>query len=150
MGLESSKAVHHIRVCEAAQHATAASKIEFIAWSRNVAGEGRWRRREGQSSRRQEKGILLDGDRTSDVVVDLPHELTFLEVETALPKLSPLPVSGGSGLVFGVVKSDWGGGLIHGVTDLGLGKTCCYSRRRHRWSLCSAPARQKMRTMSTS
>ncbi|KAK4235496.1 anaphase-promoting complex subunit 4 [Achaetomium macrosporum] len=95
MGLESSKTVHHIRVCEAVQ-AASASKIKFIAWSRNVTGEGRWRRREGKS-RRREKGILLDADRTSDVVVDLPHELTFLEVETALPKLSPLPVSGGSG-----------------------------------------------------
>ncbi|KAJ8125266.1 hypothetical protein O1611_g8373 [Lasiodiplodia mahajangana] len=28
---------------------------------------------------------------------DLPRELTFLEIETALPKLSPLPASGGSG-----------------------------------------------------
>ncbi|KAL2125954.1 hypothetical protein VTI74DRAFT_2149 [Chaetomium olivicolor] len=40
--------------------------------------------------------MQLDGD-SGDVAVDLPHELTFLEIETALPKLSPLPVSGGSG-----------------------------------------------------
>ncbi|KAK4106231.1 hypothetical protein N658DRAFT_490835 [Parathielavia hyrcaniae] len=44
-----------------------------------------------------EMRVLLDGERTSDAAVDLPHELMFLEVETALPKLSPLPVSGGSG-----------------------------------------------------
>jgi anaphase-promoting complex subunit 4 len=30
-------------------------------------------------------------------VLNLPSELTFIEVDTALPKLSPLPVSGGSG-----------------------------------------------------
>jgi len=30
-------------------------------------------------------------------LLDLPHELKFLDVETALPKISPLPLSGGSG-----------------------------------------------------
>jgi anaphase-promoting complex subunit 4 len=92
MGLESSKAVHHIRVYEAG---AAPAKIGFIGWSRNVTGEAKKRRRmQGKGSGRD---ILLDGDRTGDVALDLPHELTFLEVETALPKLSPLPVSGGSG-----------------------------------------------------
>ena len=38
----------------------------------------------------------LDSNEKMDLV-DLPHELTFLEVDTALPKISPLPVSGGSG-----------------------------------------------------
>jgi anaphase-promoting complex subunit 4 len=111
MGLESSKAVHHIRVCDthseqapaasaALSPGEAAGKIEFIAWSRNVAGE-RARRKE-RKMRRMQRGaddlrMLLDGDRTGDVAADLPHELTFLEIETALPKLSPLPVSGGSG-----------------------------------------------------
>ncbi|KAL8328790.1 hypothetical protein RB597_004515 [Gaeumannomyces tritici] len=42
---------------------------------------------------------VLDGvapDERSDML-DLPREVTFLDVETSLPKLSPLPVSGGTG-----------------------------------------------------
>lgn len=100
MGLESSKAVHHIRVRDAAgsQPSPSPPRIEFVAWSRNVTGEARRRRRrQARQARVPERSILLDGDRRGDVVLDLPHELTFLEVETALPKLSPLPVSGGSG-----------------------------------------------------
>jgi anaphase-promoting complex subunit 4 len=86
-GLESSKAVHHIRVCEAAD-----AKIDFIAWSRNVTGK----RSPGRNplDALPPHGVSLD-DRKS--LADLPHELTFLEIETALPKISPLPVSGGSG-----------------------------------------------------
>jgi anaphase-promoting complex subunit 4 len=98
MGLESSKAVHHIRVFEG-DGGEAAGRIEFIAWERNVTGEGR-RRREREKKKEKlgsERRILLDGERTGDVASDLPHELMFLEVETSLPKLSPLPVSGGSG-----------------------------------------------------
>ncbi|KAK3357076.1 anaphase-promoting complex, cyclosome, subunit 4-domain-containing protein [Lasiosphaeria hispida] len=87
VGLESSKAVHHIRVCDGA-----AAKIDFIGWSRNVAGRRPARR--GLSSKLQSWDILLDDKKD---IQDLPHELTFLEVETALPKISPLPVSGGSG-----------------------------------------------------
>ncbi|KAK0623214.1 anaphase-promoting complex component Cut20/Apc4 [Immersiella caudata] len=86
-GLESSKAVHHIRVCEAAD-----AKIDFIAWSRNVTGK--------RSGVRIPLGALPWRDIDLGEVkslVDLPHELTFLEVETALPKISPLPVSGGLG-----------------------------------------------------
>ncbi|KAL2024645.1 hypothetical protein VTK56DRAFT_6846 [Thermocarpiscus australiensis] len=104
MGLESSKAVHHIRVCESAVAASggAPSKIQFIAWSRNVTGDGSRRRRRARrdqlgASPETRRMMLLDGDRRGDLELDLPHELTFLEVETALPKLSPLPVSGGSG-----------------------------------------------------
>ncbi|KXX79069.1 Anaphase-promoting complex subunit 4 [Madurella mycetomatis] len=95
MGLESSKAVHHIRVYDSNASTPGEAKIGFISWSRNVTGESKRRRKGGP--RRPERGVLLDGERTGDVALDLPHELTFLEVETALPKLSPLPVSGGSG-----------------------------------------------------
>lgn len=94
MGLESSKAVHHIRVYDSNASTPGAAKIGFISWSRNVTGESK--RRKG-GPRRPERGVQLDGERMGDVTLDLPHELTFLEVETALPKLSPLPVSGGSG-----------------------------------------------------
>jgi len=89
VGLESSKAVHHIRVGNGA-----ASKIEYIAWSRNQT-----RRRSAEPSSTSQlpsRNILLDEEKD---LLDLPHELEFLDVETALPKLSPLPVSGGSGYV---------------------------------------------------
>jgi len=87
LGLESSKAVHHIRVCN-----DASSSVNFIAWSRNVTGRRLSTAR--PCSKLQSQLIALDGTKS---LIDLPHELTFLEVETALPKISPLPVSGGSG-----------------------------------------------------
>jgi anaphase-promoting complex subunit 4 len=92
MGLESSKAVHVIRVSGGGDEG---GKIGFIACGRNATGESRRRRRVKKGD--QDRRLLLDGEHTGDVAVDLPRELTFLEVETALPKLSPLPVSGGSG-----------------------------------------------------
>lgn len=92
MGLETNKAVHQIHVCERGQ-----SRITCIGWARNHLG----------------KRVDLDSSPSSmpwdDIIshdlfpsgkkaaVDLPRELTFLEVETALPKLSPLPILGGSG-----------------------------------------------------
>jgi anaphase-promoting complex subunit 4 len=90
MALENSKAVHHISVSQA--------KISHIAWSRNYIG----RRAPKRSSPAPEGSWdrllsgALDVEHNQDLL-DLPHELTFLEVETALPKISPLPVSGGSG-----------------------------------------------------
>jgi anaphase-promoting complex subunit 4 len=104
VGLESSKAVHHIRVVGGRDGgggggggaAAAGGKIGFIAWGRNATGESQ--RRDGRLGKggEQERRILLDGERTGDVAVDLPRELVFLEAETSLPKLSPLP-AGGSG-----------------------------------------------------
>lgn len=88
IGLESSKAVYHIRVCEAGSSA----KIDFIAWSRNTMGRESSDR--PSSTRLRSHDIFPDEKRN---LLDLPHELTFLELETALPKISPLPVSGGSG-----------------------------------------------------
>ncbi|KAK3333189.1 anaphase-promoting complex, cyclosome, subunit 4-domain-containing protein [Cercophora scortea] len=88
VGLESSKAVHHIRVGDGES-----SKINFIGWSRNVTGD---RRAATWSSTSRLPSRTIDLDETTDIL-DLPHELTFLEIETALPKISPLPVSGGSG-----------------------------------------------------
>ena len=88
VGLESSKAVYHIRVCEAGSSA----KVDFIAWSRNAMGRRSTAR--PSSDRLTARDIFPDEKRN---LLDLPHELTFLEIETALPKISPLPVSGGSG-----------------------------------------------------
>jgi anaphase-promoting complex subunit 4 len=91
VGLENSKAVHQIHVTD-----DSSAGIQFIAWSRNHTG----RRARGRSPATSEDWRQLLGDLQLDdkkEVLDLPHELTFLEVDTALPKLSPLPVSGGSG-----------------------------------------------------
>jgi anaphase-promoting complex subunit 4 len=99
VGLESSKAVHQIRVVSGDGGGDGAAKIGLIAWGRNVTGENRERKGGyGNGERQERRRILLDGERTGDVAVDLPRELVFLEVETALPKLSPLP-AGGSGYV---------------------------------------------------
>ncbi|RYP77702.1 hypothetical protein DL770_007048 [Monosporascus sp. CRB-9-2] len=92
MGLESSKAVHQMTVCD-----PTTSQITCIGWARNHAG----RRSNAQSdpSVLAWKDLASRGLDSDDVknISDLPRDLTFLEVETALPKISPLPVSGGSG-----------------------------------------------------
>jgi anaphase-promoting complex subunit 4 len=92
MGLETNKAVHQVPVCEAGK-----AKITCIGWSRNCVG-----RRPGaakSSSILTWEHLASKGIDASDknFVSDLPRELTFLEVETSLPKISPLPASGGSG-----------------------------------------------------
>ncbi|KAK6218723.1 hypothetical protein LQW54_002646 [Pestalotiopsis sp. IQ-011] len=91
MGLEGSKAVHLISVCQAGK-----AKITCIGWARNRTG-----RRGPQPAKPGTpwETLSLDGLKISenDKKSDLPRELTFLEVETALPKLSPLPASGGFG-----------------------------------------------------
>ena len=91
MGLESNKAAHSIRIPEAADAA-----ITHVTWSRSRLG------------RRKPVVPKQDGNPWQDVLArelkldpegggaDLPRELTFLEVDTALPKLSPLP-SGSAG-----------------------------------------------------
>ncbi|KAI1144389.1 anaphase-promoting complex, cyclosome, subunit 4-domain-containing protein [Hypoxylon sp. FL0543] len=92
MGLESNKAVHQIPICEAGK-----SQITCIGWARNNAG-----RKSGSTSTASSvpweelvsHDLFPSGRKAT---TDLPRELTFLEVETALPKLSPLPASGGSG-----------------------------------------------------
>ncbi|RYO87821.1 hypothetical protein DL766_000724 [Monosporascus sp. MC13-8B] len=72
-------------------------QITCIGWARNRAGR--------RSNAQSDPSILawedlasrgLDSDDVKNIS-DLPRDLTFLEVETALPKISPLPVSGGSG-----------------------------------------------------
>ncbi|KAI0395355.1 anaphase-promoting complex, cyclosome, subunit 4-domain-containing protein [Xylariaceae sp. FL0594] len=92
MGLETSKAVHQMTICEAGK-----ARITSIAWAQNLAGK-RPASAAGSHIRTWEQlasdGLDLHPRRS---VVDLPRELTFLEIETALPKISPLPVSGGSG-----------------------------------------------------
>ncbi|KAL2141101.1 hypothetical protein VTI28DRAFT_2791 [Corynascus sepedonium] len=107
MGLEGNKAVHQYKVFDdgrdgdGAAAAAAAKKIVFLAWRKNITGEGR--RRKGQADGKgqtDERKILLDAKKTSDVAVDLPRELVFLDVDTALPKLSPLPAGGSANDMF--------------------------------------------------
>jgi len=93
MGLENSKAVHHIRAFDN-DH----SGFTYIGWSRNLAG----RRRTGVPEKpalETETSMSYDDLAAGgeEDLYDLERDLTFLEVETAVPKLSPLPVSGGSG-----------------------------------------------------
>ncbi|KJZ76009.1 hypothetical protein HIM_04465 [Hirsutella minnesotensis 3608] len=83
MGLENNKAAHHIQVCEAS-----AAKITHIGWAGSNIAE-----------KSNKLGRLTDGMPDgwampdNDLPVDLPQELTFLEIDTALPKISPLPSS---------------------------------------------------------
>jgi anaphase-promoting complex subunit 4 len=95
VGVENNKAVHQVRVVEDGSKA----QIQFIAWSRNRTGSHTIT---GPAKRQEPWGMLLSkGDFELDLdekqILDLPHELTFLEVDEALPKISLLPVSGGSG-----------------------------------------------------
>lgn len=92
MGLENSKAVHQIPVCEAGK-----ANITCIGWARNYAGRRTAKEKRDGTAAWQDLSLesLSVGEKGS--TLDLPKELTFLEVETSLPKLSPLPASGGSG-----------------------------------------------------
>ncbi|KAL8370862.1 hypothetical protein RB595_000957 [Gaeumannomyces hyphopodioides] len=95
-GIESTKALHQISPRESPQ-----ARIEYLGWTRNWTGTAHSRLAKSAQSTALADLILgaLDGvapDERSDIL-DLPREITFLDVETSLPKLSPLPVSGGTG-----------------------------------------------------
>lgn len=93
MGLENSKAVHQIPVC-----GNGKANITCIGWARNHVGKYAPASSESNESWTELslEGLSLGEQRAKP---DLPRELAFLEVESALPKLSPLPASGGSGYV---------------------------------------------------
>lgn len=87
MGLENSKAAHHIKILSPSD----SDKIAYIGWACNSISA---HSSDGLSR------ILGDGDPEGwkalsggNASIDLPRELTFLEIETALPKISPLPSS---------------------------------------------------------
>lgn len=89
MGLENNKAAHSIRVLEGSQ-----AIISHVAWTSNSVSK---KSRKSPGSRPNWQAILGK----EAVVPDLPREIMFLEVDTALPKISPLPgASAGSGCVF--------------------------------------------------
>ncbi|ELQ37818.1 hypothetical protein OOU_Y34scaffold00576g30 [Pyricularia oryzae Y34] len=78
------------------------AKIEYLGWTRNWTGKAHLGSRKNQSGSAGWDGLIsgafddLSLDEQKDVV-DFPREITFLEIETSLPKISPLPVSGGTG-----------------------------------------------------
>ncbi|KAH8686721.1 anaphase-promoting complex, cyclosome, subunit 4-domain-containing protein [Ilyonectria robusta] len=90
MGLENNKAAHHIQVCE-----SPGTRITHIGWaSSNIAAKSTSAVAQAIRNGLSKEGSL-SGD---DAPMDLPRELTFLEVDTALPKISPLPsASAGAG-----------------------------------------------------
>lgn len=100
MGLENNKAAHHIRVCG---DAATAPNITHIGWSRNTVGKLKFNNQKTPTQPWQKlmsEELELQG---SPAPLDLPRELTFLEVDSALPKISPLPSSSaGAGCVFSI------------------------------------------------
>lgn len=97
MGIESTKTLHQIT-----RHDNTQAKIEYLGWTRNWTGKAHLGSRKNQSGSAGWDGLIsgafddLSLDEQKDVV-DFPREITFLEIETSLPKISPLPVSGGTG-----------------------------------------------------
>jgi len=79
MGLENNKAAHSIRVADPEAGPT---KVSHIGWTRNRVG----RRREAKAADAWERMLGKEVK-----LGDLPRELTFLEVDSTLPKISPLP-----------------------------------------------------------
>lgn len=104
LSVENTKVVHRINVAERA-HAVAGAPpapVTHMAWVRNLTGKrhlGRATNADINTVLNRLRGDLgsLDGSGPISDLVDLPHALTFLEIDTSLPKISPLPVSGGMG-----------------------------------------------------
>lgn len=97
LSVENAKVVHRITVADADAQP---SHITYIAWAQNLTGKQHF----GRTGKRTFKspGVILNELAAEDArgvsdLVDLPHALTFLEIDSSLPKISPLPVSGGTG-----------------------------------------------------
>ncbi|KOS18588.1 Anaphase-promoting complex subunit 4 [Escovopsis weberi] len=90
MGLENNKAAHSITVSEDSN-----AVITHIAWSTSVITDTSRSRLPSQLQGQLSDDWAAEKDKA---LLNLPQELTFLEVETALPRISPLPASSaGSG-----------------------------------------------------
>jgi anaphase-promoting complex subunit 4 len=93
MGLENNKAAHHIKVGE-----SSGNEITHIGWSSSRIADNRSSAVAQALKNNTDKDKSFNGD---GLPLDLPRELTFLEIDTALPKISPLPSSSaGSGYVY--------------------------------------------------
>lgn len=90
MGLENNKAAHHIPVCDKSE------TITHIGWATCFISSKKPIKVSSRITDELSDDWHQGGDKS--VPLDLPRELTFLEVETALPNLSALPTaSAGSG-----------------------------------------------------
>ncbi|KAL7929912.1 anaphase-promoting complex, cyclosome, subunit 4 domain-containing protein [Trichoderma chlorosporum] len=85
MGLENNKAAHQIPVCDKAE-----ATITHIGWSTAIIASKSDSAISSKLGDEFTEGWTQPGGK---LPLDLPQELTFLEVETALPKISPLPMS---------------------------------------------------------
>jgi anaphase-promoting complex subunit 4 len=105
LGFENAKASHQIPIFEEGQ-----SKFAYVAWSRNrITRRGKKATTQSDDSWTKLLYDESEPDSTNKEDVEglsLPEELMFIEVDTALPKLGPLPVSGGSGLAHLSLTSD--------------------------------------------
>lgn len=107
VGVENAKVVHRISVSQQTADPDADPEpITYIAWARNLTGRRHFGKDDNDiASRLKSLGLsssaggfdLGDAEGKRNELVDLPHALTFLEIDSSLPKLSPLPVSGGTG-----------------------------------------------------
>lgn len=109
--VEKTKVVHRLNVVpqnEDLDDDADPEPVTFIAWARNLTGKRHFGKDSARSSSKwhdlglsaEDKLDLGDagvGKMGDDGPVDLPHALTFLEIDASLPKISPLPVSGGTG-----------------------------------------------------
>lgn len=104
--MEKTKVVHRINVISQTSDQDADPEaITSIAWARNLTGKHHFGKDGARSSRFHDLGLSADdmfdpgdaGANKGDSLLDLPHALTFLEIDASLPKISPLPVSGGTG-----------------------------------------------------
>lgn len=95
MGLENNKAAHHIRVTE-----DQSAGITHIGWACNSVSKTDSVPKEAETASWRhalDQELQTAGNPPE---LDLPRELTFLDVESSLPKLSPLPsASAGEGYV---------------------------------------------------
>lgn len=97
LSVENTKVVHRITVADVDTQPT---PIAYIAWAQNLTGKqhfGRHGNRKPRKSGLDLNELASEDARGVNNLVDLPHALTFLEIDSSLPKISPLPVSGGTG-----------------------------------------------------
>ncbi|EGX89143.1 anaphase-promoting complex component Cut20/Apc4 [Cordyceps militaris CM01] len=90
LGLENNKAVYQMQLCN-----EDAAKITHIGWATSIINK----KARGKAPNKSGEPLLSGLDfKSGSGALDLPQELTFLEVDTALPKISPLPTaSAGTG-----------------------------------------------------
>ncbi|KAF3770073.1 hypothetical protein M406DRAFT_335816 [Cryphonectria parasitica EP155] len=104
LSVENTKVVHRLNVAQRHADNAEPAQIVHIAWVRNLARERRRGRGRGPkahiTSEMKALGSEIGGSldaKNDGHIVDLPHALTFFEIDASLPKISPLPVSGGTG-----------------------------------------------------